>query len=142
MQLRAVVRGKFRQLTTAGGGAVEATLYNCVVEKPPFDRGGKSYATLDLSDAVGDVDAVRKVDAFIRGAAHPAYSPFQASGPRETLVIKVPRTGVAWELADGATSLDGPYELHEGQRVDVVLAAGAFGGFGYCWLLRRIKPSI
>ncbi len=137
MQLRSVVRGKFRQLTRANGDPVEATLHGCEVRRSPYAENGKTYAVVGLAEASGDVDALRKVDSFVRASAAPAYSPLSG----DALTIKVPDRGVSWETEDGHAALDGAFALPAGHRVDVVLRLGAYGSFGYCWLVRRIKPA-
>lgn len=138
MQFKAVARGKYRQLVHATSGtAVDITLFRCRVERPPHAKGDNTYLGLDLSDAVGDLDLLRKVDAFIQTAAQPSFSPVG-----RVLIVKVPRRHVSWELDDGSRSLDGAYALVVDQMVDVIIRPGAFGPFGYCLLLQRIKPHV
>ena len=130
--LRAVSRGKFRQVALRNGGHVDATIYNCVVDKAPYQRGTKTYVVFDLSDAVGDLDLLRHVDDFIRTQATPDYSPLSLP----LLVAKMVNTTYA--DADGLPCE--PFFLNRGDAVDVVLRPGAFGQFGYCMLLQRVKP--
>jgi hypothetical protein len=133
---KAVTRGRFRQLVAATtGDPVDVTLYNCVVDKAPHARGGKTYLALDIGDAVGDVDLLRSADAFIHGLARPAFSPLV----EPLLIVKMPE-GMSYELEDGSRSLEGAYPLARGRAIDVVLRHGAFGDFGYCVLVRRVKP--
>lgn len=138
MQLRAVVRGKLRQIAGAGGAPVDVRLYGCRVVKPPHPKNGKTYAWLDWSQAGGDVDALRAVDQFVAhqatgGAA--GFSPLRDGG---VLVVKVPPD---MRYEDAAADPTDPWPIEAGVLVDVELRPGAFGGFGYCWLLRRVKPG-
>jgi hypothetical protein len=138
MQLRAVTRGRFRQLVSAATGATPSVaLYNCTVDEPPYERGGKTYVSLDIEDAVGDVDLLREIDAFVDSAAKPAFSPLATAS---LLIVKVPAHGVRYDAEDGSRDLDGAFQLRRGQAVDVVVRPGAFGAFGYCFLLQRVKP--
>lgn len=129
---KAVSRGKFRQVALRDGRPAEATLYNCMVDKAPYQRGTKTYAVLDLSDAIGDLDVLRRIDEFIDATAKPEFSPL--SFP--LAVIKLAST--AYADADGLPCE--PFFLKRGDAVDVVLRPGAFGTFGYCLLLHRVKP--
>lgn len=131
-----VVRGRYRQLARAqGGGPVDVALYRCTVDEPPYTRGDKTYVSLDVGDALGDTDLLRACDDFIWAQARPAYSPVAAM---PLLVVKVP-PGVAYEDEIGHPAA--PWTMTRGQVVDVVVRPGAFGDFGYCLLLQRIKPS-
>lgn len=133
--LRAVVRGKFRQLVaTDTGQAPEVCLYNCAVDQEPRRRGDKVYVSLDAGDAVGDIEMLKTIDDFICRTAKPAFSPV-ATLP--LLVVKVqPATKYEDELGHPSVS----WPMRRGQAVDVVLRPGAFGDFGYCLLLHRVKP--
>lgn len=109
-------------------------LYNCVIDDEPRQRGGKTYVSLDIAEAVGDTDVLRACDQFIWSQARPAYSP-AASAP--LIVAKVlGTTRYENDLGNPAAA----WPLRRGQTVDVVLRPGAFGDFGYCLLLHRIKP--
>lgn len=133
--MRVQRRGKFNTLVLRDGSAVEAALYGCTVVKEPHESGGKTYATLDVQPARGaGVAVLTNVEARIRKEASPEFSPLRPDG---TLVVKFSR-GVRYETRDGLA--DAPFVPSRGQRVDVVLQLGAFGQFGYCWLVRRIKP--
>lgn len=133
--LRAVTRGKFRQVTTSSGDPVSVKLYRCAVDEPPHDRNGKRYVALDVTEALGDLDLLRKVDAFIDAAAKPDFTPLL--GP--VVIVKMP-LNATYETEDGDP---GPaFMLQRGDAVDVELCPGAFGSFGYCWLMRRVKPHV
>ena len=132
---RSTTRGRFRQVVLAADGRpLDAALYRCAVDEAPYERGGKTYLALDVGDAGGDMDLLRACDDFICAQARPAYSPV-ASAP--LLVVKVLAT-TRYEDAAGAASP--PWTPRRCQEVDVVLRPGAFGDFGYCLLLGRIKP--
>ncbi len=131
--LRAVSRGKMRQIEGPDGRAVEAALYGCLVARAPHDKGGKTYMTLDISACAGDTDTLHRVDKFVERHASPAFSPLTEG----QLIVKVP-PGARLENADG-----GPMarcDVLTNAAVDVIVGPGAFGEFGYCWLLRRLKP--
>lgn len=128
VQLRAVSRGKMRQIEGHDGRAVEAALYGCQVARAPHDKAGKTYMTLDISACAGDLDTLRQVDAFVQRAARPAFSPLTEG----QLIVKVPPGA---ELEDGLADA-----VLTNALIDIVVAPGAFGAFGYCWLLRRAKP--
>lgn len=133
-RFRATVRGRFRQIVHADGQAVEAALYRCAIDEAPYERNGKTYLALDVADAVGDMALLRECDDFICSQARPAYSPVAAA---PLLVVKVlPTTRYEDDVGRPAA----PWTPRRGQEVDVVLRPGAFGDFGYCLLLQRIKP--
>lgn len=133
---RATTRGRYRQVVNAADGrAPEAALFRCTVDEAPYERGGKTYLPLDVGDAAGDMDVLRAVDAFIASQARPAYSPV-ASAP--LLVVKVLATTRYDDEVGNPAAV--PWTPRRGQEVDVLLRPGAFGDFGYCLLLRRIKP--
>jgi len=137
MQLRTVSRGKLRQLATAGGGPVEARLYACRVAKAPYDKNGKTYLVLDLAAALGDLDVLRAVDDHVRRVAGARFSPLLDGGAQ--LVVKVPPGGaVKYENDDGNPAA--AWRIEDDAYVDAVVRPGAFGDFGYCWLLHRVKP--
>ncbi len=136
-------RGKFNTLVQRDGSAVTAELYNCIVQREPAGPSagkppGKTYATLDLTYARGaGIGVLRNVDARIRKEAAPEFSPLR---PDDSLVVKVPANGVSYETREGLPSP--PFAMSRGQSVDVVLKLGAYGSFGYCWLVHRIKPHL
>lgn len=133
--LRTTLRGKFRQVVRARDGQPpDVALYNCSVDQEPRLRGDKTYVSLDAGDAVGDVDLLKTIDQHIYRAARPAFSPV-ATMP--LLVVKVLATT---RFEDEQGDQAGPWALRRGQAVDVVLRPGAFGEFGYCLLLQRVKP--
>lgn len=136
MQLRAVARGKLRQLTTAGGEPVDVKLYACRVVKEPYDRNGKTYLGLDLSATLGDLDALRQVDDFVAKHASNGYSPLMPGG---NLVVKL-TASTKYENSDGNPAAR--WSIAPDAYVDLVLRPGAFGDFGYCWLVHRIKPHV
>lgn len=137
-ELRTRARGRFRQFE----GDPEARLYGCRVSKPPYLKNGKVYCGLDLEDARGDFGVLQKVDAHVAAAAGgEGYSPVTfggGPGGRPTGVL-VKLANVKWENVDGDPAA--PWQLLTNARVDVVLRPGAYGAFGYCWLLHRVKPS-
>jgi hypothetical protein len=144
MVLRAVLRGRYRQIEfSKNGGPVEITLYGCQVVAAPADKGGKTYMTLDISgdDCGGDVDMLHRVDDFVAASVPrggPAFSPLLPGG---RLVVKLPAGGgVRFETATGDPAPE-PWAILTNAIVDVVIRPGAFGTFGYCWLLQRIKPA-
>lgn len=134
-QLRAVTRGRMRQVAGPGGRAVEAALYGCQVVRAPHDKSGKTYMTLDIGSCVGDLDVLRQVDDFVKKHAAPNFSPLLPGGH---LVVKVP-AGVKYENAAGNPAAHWPVLTNS--VIDVVLRPGAFGDFGYCWLVQRLKPA-
>jgi hypothetical protein len=137
MQLRAVTRGRYQQIEdSATGKAPQARLFGCQVLKPPREVSGKTYVTLDLEDAVGDLQVLDAVDGFVRSQATAAYSPWGRGDRR--LVAKVV-AATAFEDAEGDPAA--PWALLQNSTVDVVVRPGAFGDFGYCWLVARVKPG-
>lgn len=132
--MQAVARGRFRQLVGPDGGPVVVKLYGCVVDAEPYVRRGKTYMTLDAGDAVGDTELLRAADDLIFRQARPAFTPVQTP----LLYVKLP-PDARHETADGDPAPD-PLDLRRGDAVDVCLQPGAFGAFGYCLLLRRVKP--
>ena len=140
--MQVVRRGKFNTLVNRDGTPVTAELYKCVLVNDPHPaRGdaasGKTYATLDLTFARGSgMGVLQNVSTRITKEAAPEFSPLR---PDKTLVVKFPGGGgVRHETREGAA--DAPFAPVAGQAVDVVLRLGAFGSFGYCWLVSRIKP--
>lgn len=133
---RAVQRGRYRQLVHAGSGRpVDVALYGCTVDAAPRERGGKLFVSLDIGDAAGDGDVLKRADDYIQRVARPAYSPV-ASAP--LLLVKMyPLTRFEDEAG---VPVAARWPVERGQAVDVVLRPGAFGDFGYCLLLQRIKP--
>jgi hypothetical protein len=135
--MRVVRRGKFDTLVNRNGTAVTAELYKCVLANDPHLSSGKTYATLDLTYARGaGLGVLQNVSHRIDVLAAPEFSPLR---PDKTLVVKFPAGGATrHETRDGAAAA--PFTPVAGQAVDVVLRLGAFGSFGYCWLVSRIKP--
>jgi hypothetical protein len=138
--MRVVRRGKFSTLVNRDGTPVTAELYKCVLANDPHvarSGGDKMYATLDLTYARGaGVGVLQNVSTRIDKEAAPEFSPLR---PDKTLVVKFPAGGaVRHETREGVA--DAPFVPVAGQAVDVVLRLGAFGSFGYCWLVSRIKP--
>lgn len=134
-----VSRGTMRRLARHGR-EVAIALYACRVTRPPFSKNGKTYMHLDLSSAAGDLDALRDADQAICQAARPAFSPVayaSPAGPPRAVIVKLTKT-VAYSGADAAPAP--PFSPAEGDLVDVVLTPGAFGSFGYCVLVSRLKP--
>jgi hypothetical protein len=136
LKLKAVQRGKFRQLVDAQTGETpQVKLYRARVTKTV--AADKPYITLDLGmleDQRSDAAGLADVDAFIHKLAEPRFSPLSA----KTVIVKMPPKDVRWENENGDPALPWPVELHA--VVDVILKPGAFGEFGYCWLVHRIKP--
>lgn len=140
--MQVVRRGKFSTLVNRDGSPVTAELYKCVLSNDPHpargDTSGKTYATLDLTFARGaGIGVLQNVSTRITREAAPEFSPLR---PDKTLVVKFPAAAgrVRHETREGAA--DAPFVPVAGQAVDVVLRLGAFGSFGYCWLVSRIKP--
>lgn len=135
MKLQAVPRGKFRQVVDESSGETPTVkLYGLRIAKVPSLQ--KPYATFDLGlmEDRSESKSLRDIDAFIERAASPRFCPLTA----QTIIVKLPPKGIWWENVNGDPALPWPMELHA--VVDVVLKPGAFGEFGYCWLLHRIKP--
>ena len=138
---RVVRRGRFRTLFR-DDGPVEVRVAG-EVATPPHEVGGKTYLTVTVIDADAAA-ALAEVDARVRAEAGGlAFSPLmpRAGGGagHGNLVVKVPRD-VRWASADGE-----PWDPREGARLELELRLGSFGGFGYCWLARRISrlpPSV
>lgn len=120
--MKVVKRGRYEQLANDDGAPVVARLAGCVVTGVT-ESHGKRYATLDMSSATGDRQALLDVDAFINARARPRFSPMRLAWSRVTVKIVVDD--------DVAT----------GDVVDVDLSPGAFGSFGWCLLLRRVSQS-
>jgi hypothetical protein len=137
--MRAVRRGMFQTLTLADGMTpVRAEVYACTVMRQTTN-GRHRFLTLDMSDAHGDgIDVMRRVDARIRHEAGPRFSPLHDGGDDFTAIVKLNDAEVRFETWDGGFAV--PFDLNEGMCVDVALKLGAFGPFGYCWLLERVKP--
>lgn len=135
VQLRSVTRGRLRQIARADDGhPVDVGLYAARVLLKPYEKNGKTYAMLDLTAAAGDLATLRQVDAFVARAANPAFTPLLDGGTR--VIVKL--QSVKYENAQGDAAL--PWTIEDDMLVDVVLRPGAFGDFGYCWLLHRVKP--
>ncbi len=128
-----VKRGKFFQLQAPGGGPVEVKLFGCVVVAPTYGSGGKQYARFDLTQALGR-EHLTSVAEFIKQAAAPRFSPLRFGF--KSVVVKM--GGAKWETAEAATF---EFPLEPGQRVDLVVGPGAFGDFGWCIVVKRIKRS-
>lgn len=131
MRFKTVSRGKLSQLTTSSGEPVDMRIYGCVVTKGPYVRNNKRYMRLNLDGAVGDTDVLKAVDDHVRKVAASAFSPVG-----DDVIVKMART--AYETEDANPGFR--FEPEPGLVVDVELRPGAFGKFGYCLLLRRIKP--
>ena len=130
-------RGRFSQIVSAPGAPVLVKLYGCAVDKPPYVKNGKTYVSLDISEATGQLELLHRVDDLVHRHAKPQFSPVWGM----LLIAKMNIGGVPtkYETAEGDP---GPaFPMPKGAAVDVELAPGAFGGFGYCWLVRRVKPS-
>ena len=121
-----------RQIVTARGDPVDIKLYAVTVAKVPYPRNGKTYVGLDVGSALGDVDVLSAVDEFVAKAARPTFSPVQGA----RVLAKMVHT--KYETDAGAPGFEFP--LQEGMLLDVVLRPGAFGEFGYCLLVHRVKP--
>ncbi len=129
-----VARGSLRQVVDARTRQpVLATLYRCKVAKAPHAIGGKTYVWLDVSDCVGDVQCLRDVDEFIRREASPRFSPVT-----ESMVIAKLTRATRYATDDGSAAWTMDVTL--GDVVDAVLQPGAFGSFGYCVLVNKLKP--
>ena len=149
MAFVAVQRGKFRQLARADTrDPVETALYALRVERVSVTNApasgkpakttdtAKTYVTVDASDALGDLRVLRDADAFIRRAANPRFSPL-VSGPPTKLTLKVvPGTTYMDDIGHPAP----PFVPAVGDLVDAVIRPGAFGDFGYCLLVQKLKP--
>ena len=127
-----VPRGKLRRLARHGRD-VDIALYACQVTRPPHVKHGKTYMELDLSAAAGDVDTLRAACDAIQTTAKPAFTPVHGS----RAVVKLLKTTV-YETAEGSAGTR--FVPDTGDLVDVILTPGAFGAFGYCVLVKRIKP--
>jgi hypothetical protein len=129
-----VTRGRFRQVVDAGSRQpVDIVLYGCKVTKAPHTANGKTYVWLDVAECVGDVQRLRDVDVFIKREASPRFSPVT-----ERMVIAKLTRATQYATDDGAAAWKIDAAL--GDLVDVVLQPGAFGGFGYCMLVNKLKP--
>lgn len=126
------VRGKLRRLARHGRD-VDIALYACQVTRAPYVKHGKTYMELDFSVAAGDVDTLRAANQAIHAAAKPAFSPVRESA----VLVKLLKT-TAYETAQA--TLGPAFVPNQNDLVDVVLTPGAFGEFGYCVLVKRIKP--
>ena len=136
MHLRAVTRGRLQHLVVGGGQQPpEARLYGCRVRRAPYEKNGKTYVVLGVQDALGDLDVLHRVDDFVRRQHPGSYSPILL----ETgAVIAKLTSATKYENEDGDPAA--PWHVRQDAAVDVVLRPGAFGSFGYCWLVHRLKP--
>ena len=144
MDFKAVRRGKFMQLATPDGGPVEVKLFGCVVVSSKYSSGkdssgkdssGKDYAKLDLSAAQGREDLVRVAEFIDATKPKPRFSPLRFG--LGNVVVKF-GPGTKWETAIAAIS---EFYLEPGSLVDVVVSPGAFGDFGWCVNVKRIKKT-
>ena len=131
-------RGRFDTLTLEDGTPVRAELYGCTVLKESKQANRDvGFLTLDIETttprAKQGIDTLKLVDARIRREASPRFSPLGHA----TVIAKVTYADVRFETWDGAFAV--PFQFRQGMRVDAVLRLGAFGSFGYCWLLERVK---
>ena len=131
--LKAVKRGKFTQVTV-DGGPVDIKLFGCTVVASEYVVGGKKYAKFDLSRAVGRQE-LERVGEFIRKTASPRFCPLRLG--LGAVVVKLGRT-TRWETPHGPGF---EFYLHPGVAVDLVVAPGSFGDFGWCVNVKRIKKS-
>ena len=129
-----VKRGRLRHVVDAHDRQpVHVTVYRCTVAKAPHEVGGKTYVWLDVSDCLGDMQRLRDVDEYIRREASPRFSPVT----KDLVIAKLTRaTSYATDDGTPAWKLD----VVQGDVVDVVLQPGAFGAFGYCVLVSKLKP--
>ncbi len=134
-------RGKFSTLTTRDGAPLRAEVYACTVLRETTN-GRNRFVTLDLTTARGaGVDVLRRADDVIRREANPGFSPLTRRAGEDgggTVIAKLAGDDVRFETWDGGFAV--PFDLVPGMCVDVELRLGAFGAFGYCWLLERVKP--
>ena len=140
--MRVAQRGRFHTLTLSDGTTpVRAELYGCTVVSESTN-GRNAFLTLDLSNATArsdaGIDVLRRVDARIRREANPRFSPLRQDADGNRVIAKVDDGNLRFETWDGAFAV--PFEFRIGMRVDAVLRLGAFGTFGYCWLMERVKP--
>ncbi len=129
-----VVRGKLRRLARHGRD-VDIALYACQVTRPPYVKHGKTYMELDVSAAAGDLDILRAADRDIQNTTRPAFSPYNAE--RSALLVKLLKTTI-YQNDRGVPGAK--FMPAHGDLIDVILTPGAFGEFGYCVLVKRIKP--
>jgi hypothetical protein len=115
--------GKYKSLVLGNGAPLEFALSGCVVTRPPYLANSKWYARFDVSGAEGR-DVLSTVESEIFRLAKPRYSParFMAN-----VVTKL-----------DLDSVEFPGELVPGQAVDLVVAPGPFGDFGWCLNVRRV----
>lgn len=127
-KVEVVRRGRFSSLVHASSGApVTVGLAGCVVVRVPYRASdGKWYVRLDVTDAVGR-DALAAVGAFIDEKAAPKFSP-----------VRYPANVVA--RLDGVRTVEFSRDLEVGQRVDLEVAPGPFGSWGWTLHVRRIMP--
>lgn len=144
---RVTRRGTLCQLANADGTAIDAALYGCRVIKPPYDRNGKTYMELDVTGCSGDMHLVAAVNDFIRATARASFSPLRVRRPStpgapdatQTLIVKLTRA-TKYETAAAVPGF--AFTPGVGDAVDVVVGPGAFGQFGYCVLVKRMKPHL
>lgn len=120
-------RGKFRELRLREcGGRVAVRARGCRVVWEPHHVGGGGalYATLDLTADERALAVLRLADDEIRRLAGPRFTPLRDAG--RAVVVKLAR-GLAWPGA--------------ADRVDVVLAPGPFGAFGYCLTVETVAEA-
>lgn len=134
-QIRSIVRGRYHHVVRSPNQPILARVYGCTVDKAPYTKNGKTYVSFDTTHAVGDLGTIRDVDNFVYRQARISFSPVWTGCG--LLIVKIPPTA-RFLSAAGSVSL---FELHRGDVVDIEVEPGAYGSFGYCWLLRRIKTS-
>lgn len=131
--LEAVLRGKFHQFKVP----VTVKLFDCRVVR----LKGSTYLVLDASMADDDAKAeLLRAHDFIQRHSSPEFSPLKyarESDAWDAVVVKMARD-VSWETPKGPTD---PWKLSPGDAVDVVVSPGAFGKFGWCLNVKRIKRS-
>jgi hypothetical protein len=120
-------RGRFSTVVDGCGKPLSVALQAAVVVRPPHATGAAGDKVfMELGIAVPDQARVLAVDAFIqRHQPDDVYSPVRDSGRR--VVVKVPAGKFA-----GAP-------LAEGGVLDASIRVGAFGPFGFCWLLDHVR---
>ena len=133
---RVVRRGTFDHIFNADGSDVVCRVYRALLQSA-FVKNGKTYVVLDTTRAIGDTLLVCHVDEFVRQRHPRAYR----AATRDSMVVKAHDT--AWLDEDGdplPPTAPRDFGVFKDTYVDVVVTPGAFGSFGYCWLLDAIKP--
>lgn len=139
MSLAKIVRrGKFYQFASAP----HVKVFGAVVVKDMYESAGKRYLKVNLQECTRQSyvrHELTNIDRAIDKAVNPRFSPVRYAEEHDwgEVVLKV-LDSCSWEDAAGPAK---PFWPVEHDVVDVVVAPGAFGDFGWCLNVVKIKRS-